>query len=158
MEFKTSSADTDNADNFHSRAGKMQENVSKFYATINDISRNMRKDDWAYLQRHPEIRAIIRVIVSEAVKDKPENIYFFAAELFQCENEKKLVDLINKQLQWVNEQLRGGAWNPADGIFNFPESSESEVEHKCSNKPMPGMGIEDEPDLVCPENFRPKCN
>ncbi|KAH8320564.1 hypothetical protein KR067_005273 [Drosophila pandora] len=155
---KTSSAETDNADNHHSHAGKMQENVSKFYETIRDISRNMRKDDWSYLQRHPEVRAIIRVIVSEAVKEKPENIYFFAAALFQCENEKKLVDLINKQLQWVNEQLRGGAWNPADGVFNFPESSESDFDDKCPPKPNPATVPEDQDELVCPENFKPKCN
>lgn len=91
---KTSSAETDNVENYNSHAGKMQENVSKFYSTIRDISRNMRKDDWSYLQRHPEVRAIIRVIVSEAVKENPENIYLFAASLFQCENEKKLVDLV----------------------------------------------------------------
>ncbi|EDW90797.1 uncharacterized protein LOC6530139 [Drosophila yakuba] len=152
---KTSSAEeTDNTENNTSHARNLHENVSKFYATIGNISRNMRKDDWTYLQRHPEIRAIIRVITAEAVKARPSNIYQFAAKLFVSERDEEMVEKINKQLKWLDEQLRGGTWSPAEGCAQFPESSETSSETKCTTPAENLNVIEKE---VCPENFKPNC-
>lgn len=80
--------------------------------TIKNISRNLRKGDWTYLGRHPEvfmaiynllkhlfirfqIRAIIRVIIMQAVKQKPKNIFIFAADLFSIKKQKHLTKLVN---------------------------------------------------------------
>ncbi|XP_017068855.1 uncharacterized protein LOC108106375 [Drosophila eugracilis] len=158
MDFtKTSSIEeTENTENT-GHAKNLHENVSKFYETIGNISRNLRKDDWAYLQRHPEIRAIIRVIISEAIKAKPSNIYHFTANLFDCENDEIMVEKINKQLMWVNEQLRGGTWTPADGKIPFPESSDTSSENSCNNNfdNTQKFNVPERP--VCPESYKPNC-
>ncbi|KAH8401887.1 hypothetical protein KR009_008530 [Drosophila setifemur] len=143
---------------------RRQDNVAKFFATIGNISRNIRKDDATYLQRHPEIRAIIRVIITEAIKAKPSNIFDFTASLFHADNDQNLVEMINKQLKWVNEQLRDGNWNQADGVYNFSESSDdtSERDSKC---PAPTSNLKEShrlvsetiSNLICPENFKPSC-
>ncbi|XP_017115345.1 uncharacterized protein LOC108137916 [Drosophila elegans] len=160
MDFtKTSSVEeTENTENV-THAKNLHKNVSKFYETIGNVSRNMRKDDWTYLQRHPEIRAIIRVITSEAIKAKPSNIFHFTAKLFSCENDEELVEKINKQLKWVNEQLRRGTWNPADGDVSFPESSETSSENKpnCETVFETSKNLDVSERLVCPENFKPSC-
>ncbi|XP_017039129.1 uncharacterized protein LOC108086656 [Drosophila ficusphila] len=160
MDFaKTSSVEeTENTENItHSK--NLHENVTKFFDTIGNISRNMRKDDWTYLQSHPEIRAIIRVITTEAIKAKPSNIYHFAASLFDCDKDQELVEKINKQLKWVNEQLKGGTWNPADGNMFFSSSSEnpSENDRKCQNNFNSTEKLEVSEKLVCPENYKPNC-
>ncbi|EDV56341.1 uncharacterized protein LOC6546834 [Drosophila erecta] len=151
---KTSSAEeTENTENNTSHAQNLHENVSKFYDTIENISRNLRKDDWTYLQRHPEIRAIIRVITAEAIKAQPSNIYQFTADLFASERDEEMVEKINKQLKWLGEQLRGGTWNSAEGCAQFPESSETS-ETKC---PTPTENLNIIEKQVCPENYKPDC-
>ncbi|KAH8277598.1 hypothetical protein KR018_001923 [Drosophila ironensis] len=158
MDFKTSSAESENTQHSNYDHHKVvQENVAKFYATITNVSRSMRKDDWTYLQRHPEIRAIIRAVITEAVRVKPPNIILFAAEMFSSNNEQKLIELINQQLKWVNEQLRGGVWTPADGFFTFPESSSDSGDNQCPPENKTHANLESEPDLACPENFKPSC-
>eukprot|EP00099_Drosophila_melanogaster_P000823 NP_001033942.1 uncharacterized protein Dmel_CG34021 [Drosophila melanogaster] len=154
---KTSSAEeTENTENT-SHAKNINENVSKFYETIGNISRNMRKDDWTYLQRHPEIRAIIRVITAEAVKAKPSNIYQFTANLFGSERDEEMVEKINKQLKWLEEQLRGGTWNPDEGCAPFPESSETSSETKCQTNFNTTASFNIPEKQVCPENYKPDC-
>ncbi|XP_017002703.2 uncharacterized protein [Drosophila takahashii] len=157
MDFtKTSSVEeTENTDNSHAK--NLNENVSKFYETIGNISRNIRKDDWTYLQRHPEIRAIIRVITTEAIKAKPSNIYHFTANLFTCERDEEMVEKINKQLKWVNEQLRGGTWNPADGDIPFPETSETSSENNCQTDFDTTAKLDVTERLLCPDNYSPRC-
>ncbi|BFG05124.1 uncharacterized protein DMAD_03936 [Drosophila madeirensis] len=136
-----------------------EENMEKFYATIGNISRNMRKGDWTYLQRHPEIRAIIRTIITEAIEKKPNDIFQFAANLFQCNNEPVIVRKINKQLRLVNRQLRGGQWSPADGEIVFSETSDVFTEVKSECKPILKQTVVNvQPnESVCSENFKPGC-
>ncbi|XP_017151286.1 uncharacterized protein LOC108161520 [Drosophila miranda] len=157
--FTTSHTESDVYENKYSRD---EENMEKFYATVGNISRNMRKGDWTYLQRHPEIRAIIRTIITEAIEKKPSNIFQFAANLFQCNNELELVRKINKQLKLVNQQLRGGNWGPADGEMLFTESSDvfTELKAECKSNFLnqtvePQM--KETRDPVGPENFKPSC-
>ncbi|XP_022229457.1 uncharacterized protein LOC111078857 [Drosophila obscura] len=138
---------------------KDEENMAKFYATIGNISRNMRKGDWTYLQRHPEIRAIIRTIITEAIEKKPSNLFQFAANLFHCSNELVLVPKINKQLRLVNKQLRGGHWSPADGEILFSESSDAltEVKPECKLITLKQTVDVQPSGPVGPENFKPSC-
>ncbi|XP_030387302.1 uncharacterized protein LOC115633926 [Scaptodrosophila lebanonensis] len=136
--------------------------VLKFNATVAHISRNMSKGNWTYLCKHPEIRAITRVILMEVIKTRPNNIYRLAASLFHYENIKRTAEKINKQLKWVNEQLKGGAWVPADGEMLFTDSSEealslSVADDKCPQGAFKSMcDVESEP-KICPENFKPSC-
>ncbi|XP_016947409.1 uncharacterized protein LOC108022790 [Drosophila biarmipes] len=158
MDFtKTSSVEeTENTDK-SGHAQNLHENVSKFYDTIGTISRNIRKDDWAYLQRHPEIRAIIRVITTEAIKEKPSNIYNFTANLFTPDRDEEMVEKINKQLKWLNEQLRGGSWNPADGDSPFSETSDTSSENHCPTDLNTTEKMDMTEGLLCPENYKPNC-
>ncbi|KAL7736308.1 hypothetical protein ACLKA6_014785 [Drosophila palustris] len=126
----------------------------------------MRKGDWTYLCRHPEVRAIIRVIITEAIKTHPKNIYTFAADLFHCTNHKKISKKINKQMKWMNMQLKSGTWTPADGLMNFPESSSSTLNLKnkeCEqafNKDTDKETVLDDLYLkqhMCPDNYKPSC-
>ncbi|XP_064538175.1 uncharacterized protein LOC135428252 [Drosophila montana] len=136
-----------------------EEDLKQIDETIQNISRNLRKGDWTYMGRHPEIRAIIRVIVTEAIKKRPKNIFNFAADLFSHKKQKKLTKMINKQLKWVNSQVRSGAWSPADGVMLFPETSSSSFDGKkpdCEvplNKAFSDCEVENQ----CPENFKPSC-
>ncbi|KAH8285073.1 hypothetical protein KR054_004679 [Drosophila jambulina] len=166
MEYnETSSADADSDTKdtpLHSHENKYQDEISKFHATIAAVSKNMRKDDWIYLQRHPEIRAIIRVIITEAINAQAKDIYQFIADLFGADNDKNLIEKINRQLAAVNEQVREGAWTTADGNMSFPDSTQksSESDSTCpANNLNAGTTQKDEEFVrpVCPENFKPSC-
>ncbi|XP_030554281.1 uncharacterized protein LOC115757948 [Drosophila novamexicana] len=138
-----------------------EEDLKRIDETIQNISRNLRKGDWTYLGRHPEIRAIIRVIVTEAIKQRPENIFSFAADLFNPKKQKILTKMINKQLKWVNSQVRSGAWSPADGVMLFPDTSSSSFDGKKSDCEVPLKEAFDcdlhQMENQCPENFKPSC-
>ncbi|KAH8301618.1 uncharacterized protein [Drosophila kikkawai] len=161
MDYQENSVDPDTKDNpTGNHENRYKAEISKFYATIATVSRNIRKDDWTYLQRHPEIRAIIRVITMEAINAKASNIHQFVADLFSSENDKELIEKINRQLKAVNEEMREGIWTNADGAMNFPESSENSSENN-SDCPTPKLNDNNQKDEfvkpVCPENFKPSC-
>ncbi|KAH8386201.1 hypothetical protein KR200_001023 [Drosophila serrata] len=163
MDFnETSSAESDTKDTpIGSHENKYQAEISKFYATIATVSRNMRKDNWIYLQRHPEIRAIIRVITSEVINAKAPNIHQFIADLFKADNEKYLIEKINHQIKAVNEQMREGSWANADNGMTFPPSPENSTESD-SNCPATKLNVDTQKGdefvrPVCPENFKPRC-
>ncbi|XP_017866634.1 PREDICTED: uncharacterized protein LOC108616157 [Drosophila arizonae] len=124
--------------------------------TIKNISRNLRKGDWTYLGRHPEIRAIIRVIIMQAVKQKPKNIFTFAADLFSIKKQKQLTKLINKQLKWVNKLIHKGNWTAVDGVMLFSESSECRMKAECPDRDLPIEAVFEVKNM-CPENFKPSC-
>ncbi|KAH8252251.1 hypothetical protein KR038_011281 [Drosophila bunnanda] len=159
---ETSSAESDVKDTpVGSHERKYQAEISKFYSTIATVSRNMRKDNWIYLQRHPEIRAIIRVITMEVINAKASNIHQFIADLFKAENDKQLIEKINKQIKAVNEQLREGSWSNTDYGMSFPISTENSSE---SDSNCPATKLNDDTRKtdefvrpVCPENFKPSC-
>ncbi|KAH8398985.1 hypothetical protein KR222_008027, partial [Zaprionus bogoriensis] len=141
------------------------DDLNRIDEIITTISRNSRKSDWSYLCRHPEIRAIIRVIIMEAVKNDPQNIFIFAAELFDCSNRKRLITLINKQMKWMKCQLKSGEWAPAEGVKIFPEtSSDSSINPMKTTCETPIFHAESSEcgeilskPGVCPDNFRPSC-
>ncbi|XP_068142666.1 uncharacterized protein [Drosophila tropicalis] len=144
-------------------------NMARFYETIGNVSRSMRKSDWSYLQQHSEVRAIIRVIITEAIRHNPNNIFHFAAELFDCDNNESLVAKINRQLKWIDQQLTGASYSPVDGEMLFSESSDISVtgrKHECGDgfKKMSPDNVDnsekscvDAKDTICPENLKPNC-
>ncbi|EDW77524.2 uncharacterized protein Dwil_GK24509 [Drosophila willistoni] len=144
-------------------------NMARFYETIGNVSRNLRKSDWSYLHQHPEVRAIIRVIITEAISHNPKNIFHFAAELFDCNNNQSLVAKINKQLKWIDEQLIGASYSPVDGEMLFSESSDISVTDRkpeCADgfKRVDPVNVDNaektcvEPKVtICPENLKPSC-
>lgn len=140
-----------------------KEDLNKIDETIRNVSKHMRKGDWTYLCRHPEVRAIIRVIVTEAIKEHPENIYTFAAGLFNCNNHKNICKKINKQMKWIDAQQKSGAWKPADGIMLFPESNSSSLNSKNSECEELFKKEDSRCDDIflkqhmCPDNFKPSC-
>ncbi|KAH8297452.1 hypothetical protein KR044_012081 [Drosophila immigrans] len=139
-----------------------EEDFIQINETIQNVSRNMRKGDWAYLCRHPEVRAIIRVIATEAIKSQPQNIYNFAAELFNCTNQKSVCKKINKQIKWIHSQVKHGAWTPADGPMLFPESSSSSINPKKAEcgQSNDDSTFDDEPYFktdMCPDHVKPSC-
>ncbi|TDG49162.1 hypothetical protein AWZ03_004462 [Drosophila navojoa] len=133
-----------------------EENMVHIDNTIKNISRNLRKGDWTYLGRHPEIRAIIRVIIMQAVKQKPSDIFAFAADLFSIKKQKQLIKLINKQLKWVNKLIHKGNWSAVDGAMLFSESSDCHMKKECSGMDQPLETIFEVKNM-CPENFKPSC-
>ncbi|KAH8405742.1 hypothetical protein KR215_008264 [Drosophila sulfurigaster] len=158
-----SGSDTDVHVNTHQRSAESDDNLIQIEETIKNVSRNMRKGDWTYLCRHPEVRAIIRVITTEAIKKHPKNIYKFAADLFNCNNQKRICKKINKQLKWIHAQVKSGTWTPADGALHFPESSSSSFDLKKTACEQPKNDEEivlDEMYLkthMCPDHFKPSC-
>nr|XP_036214516.1 uncharacterized protein LOC118680155 isoform X2 [Bactrocera oleae] len=60
------------------------------YRTVQQIKRQLRQGNSAYLCNHPEIRAIIRVLIHEAINEKTENVPKFIANLFSCGNAPRL--------------------------------------------------------------------
>ncbi|XP_060657504.1 uncharacterized protein LOC132792246 isoform X2 [Drosophila nasuta] len=50
-----SGSDTDVHMNTHQRSAESDDNLIQIEETIKNVSRNMRKGDWTYLCRHPEI-------------------------------------------------------------------------------------------------------
>ncbi|EDV98189.1 uncharacterized protein LOC6568716 [Drosophila grimshawi] len=132
--------------------------------SIQDISKGMRRGDWAYLGRHPEIRAIVRFIIMEAAKNKKQKCIFrFVADLFQEKNKKMLQRLINKQLKWVNKQVKSGKWSPADGAMSFTATSETSLgavkKSSCEHDLKNAKSDDDLPSQKnqCPENYQPNC-
>ncbi|KAH8384606.1 hypothetical protein KR093_002642 [Drosophila rubida] len=153
-----------------------EEDLVPIDETVKNVSRNMRKGDWAYLCRHPEVRAIIRVIVTEAIRTHPKNFYKFVADLFCCSNQKKVCRKINKQIRWISLQGKSSSWMPADGPMEFSESSGSVDEiikpTECgpASGPTPGRTpfaqpfdeerMMDELYLkthISPDHFKPSC-
>ncbi|XP_034477536.1 uncharacterized protein LOC117784047 [Drosophila innubila] len=155
--------ESDSDENSDYDNGVIEEDLTKIDETIKNVSRNMRKGDWTYLCRHPEVRAIIRVIVMEAIKKNPENIYTFAADLFHCTNNKNICKKINKQMKWINRQVKSGTWTPADGLMLFPETSSSSLNSKKTECEEPFNKEDSECDEIflkhhmCPDNYKPSC-
>ncbi|ALC41848.1 CG34021, partial [Drosophila busckii] len=141
------------------------EDFNKIDETIKIISKNLRKGDWSYLYQHLEVRAIIRVIVTEAIKQRPENIFKFTADLFNCRNSKSLIAKINKQLKWLKKQMNDGVWSPAEGAVSFSQSSTSSFTTKkqdCDDFKKDSDDVDSDCDLMpnknaCPETFKPSC-
>ncbi|XP_062128980.1 uncharacterized protein LOC133840868 [Drosophila sulfurigaster albostrigata] len=102
--------------------GKWDTNAIRHYSTLPRIQKQLRKGNWAYLSEHPEIRAIIRVIMHQVINAKPENIRQFIADFFNCCHTPLLVPMINTQLMYVKEQLKRGRWSKFDGEMLFMES------------------------------------
>ncbi|KAH8239054.1 hypothetical protein KR032_000298 [Drosophila birchii] len=94
------------------------------YSSVSRIQKQLRLGNWEYICNHPEIRAIIRVILHNAINEKPEpdNIPKFLAEFFNCQSNPLLVSLINTQLKYVKEQLSRGRWSKFDAEDLFMES------------------------------------
>uniref|UniRef100_A0A1B0AA63 Uncharacterized protein n=1 Tax=Glossina pallidipes TaxID=7398 RepID=A0A1B0AA63_GLOPL len=97
----------------------------EMYQSVDNIKKQMRKGNWTYIWRHPEIRAIIRVFLHELIDKQPKNIYEFSAALFNCNNTPLLITKVNKQLQIVNKELKKGQWSHHDCDMVFAESDSS---------------------------------
>ncbi|TMW48500.1 hypothetical protein DOY81_006427 [Sarcophaga bullata] len=93
----------------------------KNYTSVEHIKKQLQRGNWSYLSKHPELRAIIRVLLHELIDKQPENIYEFAAALFNCNNTPLLVTKINQQLKWANEQKKRSHWSQYDGEEFFCE-------------------------------------
>ncbi|KAH8296697.1 hypothetical protein KR054_009918 [Drosophila jambulina] len=104
--------------------GVWDSNAIKYYNSIPRIQKQLRLGNWEYLCSHPEIRAIIRVILYHAINAKPEpdDIRQFVADFFNCRRTPLLVPLINTQLKYVKEQLSRGRWSKFDAEMLFMES------------------------------------
>ncbi|EDV51373.1 uncharacterized protein LOC6543871 [Drosophila erecta] len=104
--------------------GKWDSRDIKHYSSISRIQKQLRLGNWEYLCQHPEIRAIIRVILHQALnaRPKPENLRKFVAELFNCGQNPLLVPMINTQLKYVKDQLQRGRWSKFDAEMLFMES------------------------------------
>ncbi|XP_011195092.1 uncharacterized protein LOC105220352 [Zeugodacus cucurbitae] len=99
------------------------------YKTVERIRTQLRRGNSAYLCNHPEIRAIIRVLIHEVINEKPENFPQFVANLFSCANTPRLTLMINKQIKIVNKELkksRYGGFDP-EVILKERESAQSLV-------------------------------
>ncbi|KAH8357630.1 uncharacterized protein LOC110178960 [Drosophila serrata] len=96
----------------------------RYYNSISRIQKQLRLGNWEYICNHPEIRAIIRVILHNAINEKPEsvNLRKFLGDFFNCERTRLLVPLINTQLKYVKEQLSRGRWSKFDAEDLFMES------------------------------------
>ncbi|EDW29468.1 GL22846 [Drosophila persimilis] len=104
--------------------GKWDSRAIGKYNTIPRIQKELRRGNWAYICQHPEIRAIVRVILQQAInaKSQPENIRKFVAEFFNCCRTPLLVPMINTQLKYVKEQLALGRWSAFDAETLFMET------------------------------------
>ncbi|KAH8411176.1 hypothetical protein KR222_009644 [Zaprionus bogoriensis] len=102
--------------------GKWDSDAIKRYRTLPRIQKQLRKGNWAYLSDHPEIRAIIRVIMHQVINANPKNVRKFIADFFNCRRTPLLVPLINAQLKYVKEQLQRGRWSKFDAEMLFMES------------------------------------
>ncbi|KAH8253061.1 hypothetical protein KR032_003404 [Drosophila birchii] len=160
--YETSSADSEPKVTPFGTGYKYKAEISKFHATIATVSRNMRRDNWIYLERHPEIRAIIRVITTECINAKASNIHKFIADLFSADNDKDMIEKINRHLKDINDQIREGTLSKDDRDMAFPDSPENSSDD-ISN--CPATKLNESANLkndeyvrpVCPENFKPNC-
>ncbi|XP_004524410.1 uncharacterized protein LOC101459094 [Ceratitis capitata] len=99
------------------------------YKTVEQIRKQLRQGNSAYLCNHPEIRAIIRVLIHEAINEEPENFPQFLANLVTCANTPRLTIMINKQLKLIKKEIgksRYAGFDP-EVILNERESSHSLV-------------------------------
>ncbi|XP_017089930.1 uncharacterized protein [Drosophila bipectinata] len=104
--------------------GTWDSQAIKHYKSIPSIQKELRRGNWEYLCQHPEIRAIIRVILHQALnaKPQPKDIRKFVADFFNCCRTPLLVPMINDQVKYVKEQLRMGRWSKFDAEMLFMES------------------------------------
>ncbi|EDV90305.1 GH23291 [Drosophila grimshawi] len=102
--------------------GKWDSNAIKHYSSLDRIQKQLRKGNWAYISDHPEIRAIIRVIMHQVINANPDNVRQFIADFFNCRRTPMLVQMINTQLKYVKEQLKRGRWSKFDAEMLFMES------------------------------------
>ncbi|KAH8379941.1 hypothetical protein KR009_008123 [Drosophila setifemur] len=104
--------------------GQWDSRAIKNYGSISHIQKELRHGNWDYLCKHPEIRAIIRVILHQALNAKPsaDNMRKFVADLINCSSNPLLVPMINTQLSYVKEQLKRGRWSQFDAEMLFMES------------------------------------
>ncbi|XP_039947492.1 uncharacterized protein LOC126751177 [Bactrocera neohumeralis] len=84
------------------------------YRTVQRIKKQLRQGNSAYLCNHPEIRAIIRVLIHEAINEKTENFPQFIANLFSCANTPRLIIMINEQMKVVNKELKKSRYTGFD--------------------------------------------
>ncbi|EDW79542.1 uncharacterized protein Dwil_GK20535 [Drosophila willistoni] len=109
--------------------GDWDSRAIKNYSSISKIQKEIRRGNWSYICHHPEIRAIIRVILREAVNIQPkgQDIRKFVANFVNCNQNPLLVPMINAQLKYVNEQLKRGRWGmyDAEGLFMESQSTHS---------------------------------
>lgn len=101
--------------------GKWDTHAIRHYSTLPRIQKQLRKANCTYLSEHPEIRAIIRVIMHQVINANPENVRQFIANFFNCCRTPLLVPMINAQLKYVKEQLKRGRWSKFDGEMLFME-------------------------------------
>ncbi|EDV97540.1 uncharacterized protein LOC6558265 [Drosophila grimshawi] len=102
--------------------GKWDSNAIKHYSSLDRIQKQLRKGNWSYISDHPEIRAIIRVIMYQVINANPDNVRQFIADFFNCRRTPMLVQMINTQLKYVKEQLKRGRWSKFDAEMLFMES------------------------------------
>ncbi|XP_053944999.1 uncharacterized protein LOC128854716 [Anastrepha ludens] len=76
------------------------------YKTAQGIQKQLRQGNSAYLCSHPEIQAIIRVLIHELINENPANFYNFVSTFFTCSNTPRLTILINQQLKLMNKQRK----------------------------------------------------
>ncbi|TDG49704.1 hypothetical protein AWZ03_003942 [Drosophila navojoa] len=102
--------------------GQWDSNKIKHYSSLPRIQKQLRRGNWAYIQEHPEIRAIIRVILQHVINENPDNVRECVGEFFHCRRTRLLVPMINTQLKYVKEQLKRGRWSKFDAETLFMES------------------------------------
>ncbi|XP_030565963.1 uncharacterized protein LOC115766237 [Drosophila novamexicana] len=102
--------------------GKWDSRAIKHYSTLPRIQKQLRRGNWTYIQEHPEIRAIIRVIIQHVINANPDNVRACIANFFNCGRTPLLVPMINTQLKYVKEQLQRGRWSKFDAETLFMES------------------------------------
>ncbi|XP_013112280.1 uncharacterized protein LOC106090587 [Stomoxys calcitrans] len=78
------------------------------------FQKGLTKGNYSYLKRHPELRAIIRVLLHEIIDKEPENIYEFSAALFNCNNIPFLVNMIKEKLELMKKKFKKGQSSPND--------------------------------------------
>lgn len=54
-----------------------------------------------YMSTSYQVRAIIRVIVTGAIKEQPKNIFTFAADLFSARNYKETGKQVKKIIYYI---------------------------------------------------------
>ncbi|XP_030373090.1 uncharacterized protein LOC115623051 [Scaptodrosophila lebanonensis] len=101
---------------------KWDSSAIKHYCSIPRIQKHLRKANWSYLCSHPEIRAIIRVILHQTLNANPSDVRQFVGKFFNCGTTPLLVPLINAQLKYVKDQLKRGRWSEYDAEMLFKES------------------------------------
>ncbi|XP_075167514.1 uncharacterized protein LOC142239604 [Haematobia irritans] len=91
------------------------------YTSPESIKKRLTIGNICYLNRHPELRAIIRMFLHELINKQPENIYEFSAALFNLNNTPLLVTKINCELEKVKQNLKKNQWSQYDAEDIFSE-------------------------------------